>query len=251
MNTNNILYIGISGKLGSGKNYIMENIIFPYIYNLLNNNYIIHPIPISFGDQIKTELYGRNLDITFNDLFNNKTDETRRLLQLYGTENGRNKFGEDIWIRSIDCWIKLYIDRINNLYKNKKILYIVMIADIRFINEAQFILNNNGLLFKVYSPARNLDRLLKEVDYNDDDIKHEFISYNNLNNYLDNLIKENKQINKLDKLNKLKLMINHLSETSLDDYNNYHLVINNYYNFNNYNDLYKILESYILVNYLN
>ena len=162
---NNILYIGISGKLGSGKNYIMENIIFPYIYNLINDKYIIHPIPISFGDQIKTELYGRYPNMSYNDLFNDKTDETRRLLQLYGTENGRNKFGEDIWTRSIDCWIKLYIDRINNLYKNKKVLYIVMIADIRFKNEAQYILNNNGLLFKVYSPARNLDRLLKEVKY--------------------------------------------------------------------------------------
>ena len=163
--SNNILYIGISGKLGSGKNYIMENIIFPYINNNFNNKFIIHPIPISFGDQIKTELYGRNTNILYNELFNDKTDDIRRLLQLYGTENGRNKYTENIWIRSIDCWIKLYIDRINNLYKNKKILFVIMISDIRFINEAQYILNNNGLLFKVYSPARNLDRLLKEIKY--------------------------------------------------------------------------------------
>ena len=126
-----------------------------------------------------------------------------------------------------------------------------MIADIRFINEAQYILNNNGLLFKVYSPARNLDRLLKEVNYVYDDIKHDFESYNNLNNYINNIIENiDNNDNKKEKLNKLKLMINHDSEISLDKYNNYHLIINNNYNFNNYNELYKILESYIILNYI-
>lgn len=239
------IYIGVSGKLGSGKNYIMENIIFPYINNKLDN-YIIHPIPISFGDQIKTELIGRDLSLDFNKLFITKDDETRRLLQLYGTENGRYKYNENIWIRSIDCWIDLTIDRIKNLYKNKNICFVIMISDIRFINEAKYILDNNGLLFKVYSPARNLDRLLQEINYIDNDIKHDFITYNDLSSYIDIIIKNNINNNdKINKLNKLKLMISHPSETSLDNFNNYHLIINNYYNFNDYTELYKIIDNYI------
>jgi hypothetical protein len=243
---NKKLYIGISGKLGSGKNYIMENIIYPYLFDNFNNDYIIHPIPISFGDQIKTELLSRNLTLDYNKLFITKDDQTRRLLQLYGTENGRDKYNENIWIRAIDCWIDLTIDRISNLYKNKKICFVIMISDIRFINEANYILDNNGLLFKVYSPARNLDRLLQEINYTDNDIKHEFITYNDLNKHIDIIIDQNLTNNdKLNKLNKLKLMISHPSEISLDDYNNYDLIINNYYNFNDYNELYKIINNYI------
>ena len=239
------LYIGISGKLGSGKNYIMENIIFPHIFNNIDNDIIIHPIPISFGDQIKTELIARNLNLDYNKLFITKDDDTRRLLQLYGTENGRDKYNENIWTRAIECWIDLTIDRILNLYKNKKIYFIIMISDIRFINEAEFILKNNGLLLKVYSPARNLSRLLQEINYTEDDIKHEFITYNDLNKHIDIIINNTINNDKLIKLNKLKLMINHPSESSLDDYKKYHLIINNYYNFNDYTELYKIINNYI------
>jgi len=238
------IYIGISGKLGSGKNYIMENIIFPYINNKFND-YIIHPIPISFGDQIKTELICRDLSLDFNKLFITKDDETRRLLQLYGTENGRQKYNENIWIRAIDCWIDLTIDRIKNLYKNKNICFVIMISDIRFINEAKYIIDNNGLLFKVYSPARNLTRLLQEINYTDDDIKHEFITYNDLNKHIDIIINNTINNDKLNKLNKLKLMISHPSEISLDNFNDYDLIINNYYNFNDYNELYKIIDNFI------
>ena len=240
------IYIGISGKLGSGKNYIMENIIFPHIYDKLND-YIIHPIPISFGDQIKTELIGRDLSLDFNKLFITKDDETRRLLQLYGTENGRNKYNENIWIRAIDCWIDLTIDRIKNLYKNKNICFVIMISDIRFINEANYILNNNGLLFKVYSPIRNLQRLLQEINYTDDDFNYEFITYNDLNSHIDIIINNNiTNNNKLNKLNKLKLMISHPSETSLDDFYNYHLIINNNNNLNDFTELYNIIDKYII-----
>ena len=245
--TNKKIYIGISGKLGSGKNYIMENIIYPYLSTKLNNDYIIHPIPISFGDQIKTELLSRDLNLDYNKLFITKDDETRRLLQLYGTENGRDKYNENIWIRAIDCWIDLTIDRINNLYKNKKVYYVIMISDIRFINEAEYIKNNNGLLFKVYSPARNLERLLQEINYTDNDITHEFITYNDLNKHIDIIINNNINNDKLNKLNKLKLIINHPSEISLDNYNNFDLIINNYYNINNYNELYNKINNYIII----
>ncbi len=47
---------------------------------------------------------------------------------------------------------------------------IVMIADVRFINEADYIKNNNGLLIRIEAPDRNNDRLNKESN-NDEIIK--------------------------------------------------------------------------------
>ena len=34
-----------------------------------------------------------------------------------------------------------------------------MISDVRFINEANFIINNNGLLIKIIAEDRNIERL--------------------------------------------------------------------------------------------
>jgi len=172
--------IGLSGHMGCGKNYIAEKIIYPHFtssYNILI---------IGFGDLMKNELFARDPSLKYDDLYDHKTFETRNKLQQYGTENGRDKYHQDIWIRGLDIQIETFRRR-----SNDKCLIIV--CDVRFINEAEYIKQKGGTLFRINSPNRSNDRYLKEA--NNDPVKYELIK-------------------------------NHKSETELNDYKFDHLINN-------------------------
>lgn len=68
----------------------------------------------------------------------------RKLLQLIGTECGRNIIHPNIWI---NCLKSKY-----DLYKND---YNIIIPDLRFNNEAEFIEKNNGKIIIVYRKIDN------------------------------------------------------------------------------------------------
>jgi phosphomevalonate kinase len=175
--------IGLSGKLGSGKNYIAEKIIAPYFkdtYNILI---------LGFGDQVKNELYARDVSLTYDLLYDQKTYDSRNKLQNYATENGRDKYNQEMWIRGLDMQIETFRKR-----SPKEVM--IIICDVRFVNEAEYIKKKNGLLFKINSLNRTQNRYWKEA--NGDQTK-----YNNISN--------------------------HKSETDLDNYEYqlYNLVIDN------------------------
>ncbi len=146
------MLIGVSGKMGSGKDYFVENHIIPYIENVLKEKCLI----LSFADMLKVNLMVHH-NININELYGRKTPEIRKLLQLEGTEKGRNIYGEDIWIR--------YVKALSELYKNRGIKYII-IPDVRFKNEYEFIKQNNGILFRMHAPNRNEKRLREESNDN-------------------------------------------------------------------------------------
>lgn len=141
------LIIGLCGKMGSGKNYISENYVMKILeqrgYNFLE---------ISLADQIKVNVMTKE-NIKYDELYVNKSMETRTLLQYEGTENGRKKWGEDIWIRYLDNWISIF---------GKRNITAFIIPDIRFKNEMDWIKNKNGILIKVLAPKRNEIRLQRE-----------------------------------------------------------------------------------------
>jgi len=141
------MIIGVSGKMGTGKDYFIENYIKPYIENKLKEKCLV----LSFADMLKVNLMVHN-NIKLNE-FNNKTPEIRQLLQYEGTENGRDKYGQDIWIRYIKAWSELHMSR--------GIKYII-ISDVRFKNEYKFIKNNNGSIIRIDAPNRNEQRLRNE-----------------------------------------------------------------------------------------
>ena len=143
------MIIGISGKMGTGKDYIAENYIMPYIENKLKEKCLI----LSFADMLKINLMVRH-DIKLNELYGGrKTQEIRKLLQIEGTEKGRNIYGEDIWVRYLEAWYELH--------KSRGIKYII-IPDVRFKNEYDFIKKNNGIVFRINAPNRNEKRLREE-----------------------------------------------------------------------------------------
>lgn len=214
---NNIKIYGFSGKIGVGKNYIAEQQFGKKLYN---KGYIIHIL--AFADQTKYELGSRlnlskddfitEMDDTYNLLFINKDADTRKKLQIYGTEycrNGgeisiKNKFTiynqPNIWIRGLYLQIKNILLKSYEAEKN-----IFIITDVRFINEANFIKSLNGKNIRINSTTRNTTKILEEAHKN-------FSSKEDINNYV----------------NQVK---NHESETNLDDYI-FDYVLNNEPNMN-------------------
>ena len=169
----NYLVVGISGKIGSGKNYIGENVFIPELYRIAkSNNFQIIPYYFSFGDHLKVECLSR---MPYNDLskehgyhgfFVEKTQDIRDKLQKYGTENGRNVYHQDVWVRAVDTWISIQLERLNKLKQNisdEMILPVFIISDIRFINEAEYVKSNNGILLRVNAPSRTLHRVQTEA----------------------------------------------------------------------------------------
>ena len=141
------MLIGIVGKLGTGKDFCLTNLIIP-ILKSKNLRYT----ELSFADQIKVNVMTKN-NVDFENVYVNKTSETRTLLQTEGTENGRDILGENIWVMYFDSWKKVHESRGVN---------IILCSDVRFKNEFNYIKENNGIIIKIVSPIRNNNRLLSE-----------------------------------------------------------------------------------------
>jgi len=146
MNTSKIL-IGLSGKMGVGKDYIAHNILMPY---LEKKN--IKTLMIAFADQIKVNTSVKH-NINLFDMYDTKNENIRRLLQKEGTENGRDKYGDNIWINYVDKWTDIY---------SKRGIQAFIIMDVRFKNEAEYIKSKNGLLIRIEAPLRNKERITNE-----------------------------------------------------------------------------------------
>jgi hypothetical protein len=167
--------IGISGKMGSGKNYLAEKILYPYFKNKYNI------LIIGFGDLMKNELFARDLTLMYDDLYDKKTFETRNKLQQYGTENGRNKYHKNIWIRGLDIQIETFSRR-----SGKDTL--IIICDVRFKNEYDYIINKGGKVVRIEAPERTLKRYLNEVNNN-------FDKYNIIKNHISEIELDNHKFN--------------------------------------------------------
>lgn len=173
-----MILLGVSGKLGVGKNYITEHYIVPKLIEKLSDiNVQYVPYFFSFGTQVKIELYSRDTSsfLDYNNLFVNKSKESRTSLQKYATENGRDVYRKDMWIRAIDMWIKVQLDNLNviNKHLTRKLVPIFVVEDVRFENEYNYIKSNSGILVLVESFQRNFQKNLSELSNKDNEIVHE------------------------------------------------------------------------------
>ena len=141
------MIIGLAGKMGSGKDYIAQQYIIPLVKKMGTEI-----LQMSFADQIKINVM-TNHNVPYDDVFVKKTLNSRKLLQLEGTERGRNILGQDIWIKYFDAWSKVYTARGIDC---------VITTDIRFKNELVYIKRNNGIVIKVVAEERNKARLEEE-----------------------------------------------------------------------------------------
>lgn len=142
--------IGLMGHQGVGKNYIADVLL----KNLPKKNSVI----IAFADHFKVDCICKH-NCDYNKVFGEKDYETRRMLQKVGTEEGRNVFGENIWINVTETWIRLL---------NERGVERFIICDVRFQNEADWIKKMNGILVKIVAPKRYRIRLEKETNNNEE-----------------------------------------------------------------------------------
>lgn len=146
--------IGLSGKMGSGKDYIASKYIIPFLQSKA-----VNCLQWSFADQIKVNVMAKR-KIAFKDVYIHKTKATRTLLQQEGTENGREVVGKNIWINYFDAWRQVLTARG---------VEALITSDVRFTNEADYIKSQGGILIKVAAPGRNEQRLQTEAGGNVED----------------------------------------------------------------------------------
>lgn len=145
---------GFIGNMGSGKNFIAEKIFIPKLKPK-------QTLVMAFADHFKiTAICFENLE--YSKVYGEKDEYTRKQLQKLGTELGRDKYGDDIWLKVIYNWIKVYHERGIERF---------IITDVRFENEVNFIKSLGGKIIKIEASDRNMDRLIKESNGDYEKIK--------------------------------------------------------------------------------
>jgi len=183
-----MVLIGISGKIGVGKDFITSNVVIP-IFN--RSNYL----QLAFADQIKVNVMTK-MNISYDNLYYKKTDISRRLLQEEGSY-GR-KENSNIWVKYVENWITIY---------SKRGLENFVISDCRYKNESDYIKKMGGILIRVKADDRNEDRLIQEAS-----------SSGSFDNEVYNKIKNHSSECDLDQLpdNYFDIVIDNSKQTSLN-----------------------------------
>jgi hypothetical protein len=142
--TQHFKVIGISGKAGSGKDYITQHYLRPLGYR-----------QFSLAWHFKIWIAGTG-QATYDEVFNTKPPHIRKLLQEEGTERGRNVYGPNVWCDVATAWMQL----LSETWGEDKFVF----PDIRFPNEVEFIQKLGGKCYRVVAPEREaLNKLTPEA----------------------------------------------------------------------------------------
>lgn len=146
--------LGLTGKKRSGKNYtatIIKKIAEPEI----------QVIELSFASALKKEV-ASFLAIDVAELEGDNKEEYRTLLQWWGTDYRRNKYGDNYWIDRMDEDVQRikqlsFLQWAKGLFGIKPKNILIVITDVRFPNEANYVTNNGGCLWQVVNPDQTED----------------------------------------------------------------------------------------------
>jgi len=177
------MIIGITGNKQSGKDtcakYLVEK------YNFLH---------LSFAEPLKKAcklLFNLNEE-QINGSEKEEIDlfwkiSPRRIMQFVGTEIFRDKIKELIPNIDSNFWIKLMEQQILKLNPNTNIV----ISDVRFLNEVEFIRKYNGIIVKI-NRNNEIDNHLSEMEINKiipDFIIDNIGTFDELNKKIENIVK--------------------------------------------------------------
>lgn len=153
-----MVLIGLSGKKYSGKDEIARTIAEQ-----------IKPktcYKVGFADALKAEV-AKSLGITIPYL-NEHKDNFRLILQGFGTDYKRKLVSDDYWIHKLLVTLNLIDDSTNP---------VVVVNDVRFLNEAKLIQSLGGFLIRVERPVLDKDSHVSETEL--DGEKFDFTITNN------------------------------------------------------------------------
>jgi len=131
--------IGLVGKLQAGKTTVAGMILD----HLGNKNK--PAVRTAFGNFLKEMILNAGL-CTADELWNKKTDFSRLMMQKIGTEIIRKQVDPNFWIKKM-------INEINVWKQNNPEDMIIIIDDVRFINEAAMVKMFNGTLIRIERPC--------------------------------------------------------------------------------------------------
>lgn len=141
----------LSGGMGSGKSYLTKFILFPKLSKIQPT------VILSFADHFKISLCAQNKDVSFEKVFHEKDEKTRILLQKSG-EEGRNRYGKDVWVKHIAFWIQLFSE--NGIQQ-------FIIPDVRMPEELEWLksLGKDAVYIRIIAPKRIHEKALQEANY--------------------------------------------------------------------------------------
>lgn len=197
-----VLVVAMSGKLGSGKDYLRSTVVAPYINEIMsktdNNEHKsikrVESRTFAFGDTLK-EICMIQYGLSYESVYEKKTSASRKALQTIAT-NLKEAQGPDVWIYALHNKIKRTANRL--IDEKFRGALVVFITDLRFRNELSYINKMNGLVIRINAPTRNAQKLQQECRVSKDKVD----------------------------MDKLIALGNHTSEIDLDDIN-FEYVIDN------------------------
>ena len=141
-----LVIIGIVGFIGSGKGTVSEYLTERYKFNhdsfassLKDACAVIFDWPRDLleGDTTESRSWREEVDTWWAKELNIPNFSPRYALQLIGTDSLRNHFNQNLWFLTLANRVR------KNPEKN------IVISDVRFPNEINFIRQNKGYLFRV------------------------------------------------------------------------------------------------------
>lgn len=120
--------IGVSGKAGSGKDFVGREVLRPAGYT-----------QYAFAWPMKMQAIGECA--TYEEVFVTKPPHIRKLLQEIGTERGWKRFGENYWLDIAGGWLR-------TMRENMGVTR-VYITDVRFPHEVEWIKAQGGKVIRL------------------------------------------------------------------------------------------------------
>lgn len=154
--------IGVSGRIGNGKDTVAEYLQSAYGFKnvkfarkLKDSVYILNPYVRVTGLSVLARLGFENTTfVRFQDLIDcvgeedaKLEEEVRRLYQVFGTDVGRVQYGEDFWVEQME------LPNDSN----------VVISDLRFDNEAEFVKSKGGSIWNVTRDTESTSNHVSET----------------------------------------------------------------------------------------
>lgn len=179
-------FLGITGLAGSGKDTVAE---------LIKENYTGNTMLYALADPLKqacATAFGIPVDDFYDEIKKEEIEPfwglTRRdILQRFGTKAMRNTFGNDFWIKRAQNFVE---------HAEKQDIDLLVVTDIRFNNEAEWLINMGGILVEVIRDALELEEkhlhcselgVDSEIEWtvvNDDTLEELRLGVNNLVEYV-------------------------------------------------------------------
>jgi len=135
------MLIGISGKKRSGKDTVADILMMKYPKS----------IKYYFAACLKMEV-ARACGVTVEYIDEHK-DNFRRILQGWGTDFRRKLQDENYWIKKMEIAVQNF-----SSFKN------IIIPDVRFKNEYDFVKQNGGIVIRVSRDTGAIDNHVSETE---------------------------------------------------------------------------------------